>query len=205
MDENSLSPLHFCLSFSYGKAGTKILECSLTDVAFLWEGPLPRFTYRMILATALVAVVGLSAAPPATAQPMSGQHASNRNIWRVRHQLERDINQLQHDDRDYGGHRVAAIERFNVAHNELLQAEEFEHRHPVTLGSGVSPNGPIDRGQRGSNRNIWIVHRSVDRLIVALQHDASDYGGHKAAAMQAMQDGRAQLVAAEGFARAHGY
>jgi hypothetical protein len=162
------------------------------------------FTRRTILAGAVIAALGLGAVPPAFAQSMSNQHVSNGNIWHVRHRLEADIDQLKNDDRDYGGHRVKAIERLNAAHNELLQAEESEHHRPVAPGSGVGPNGPVERGQGGSNKNIWYVRRNVEHLIAQLQNDERDYGGHRVIAIQDMQGGRMELLAAERFARAHG-
>lgn len=71
-------------------------------------------------------------APGTTARPawMRGEGRSNYNIHRVRMRLERVIDQLQHDQRDYGGHRVAAINYLQQGRNELLQAEQYDKAHP---------------------------------------------------------------------------
>lgn len=52
------------------------------------------------------------------------QQASNSNLARVRHSIERMIDQLQRDNHDYGGHRVAAITDLQRARAELEQARD---------------------------------------------------------------------------------
>jgi len=63
---------------------------------------------------------------PASAQT---QWQSNSNIWRVRHRLDDLLAQLNNDDRDYGGHRVAAINDLQQGRMELLRAERFARDH----------------------------------------------------------------------------
>jgi hypothetical protein len=62
----------------------------------------------------------------------------------------------------------------------------------------------VERGQGASNKNIWNVRRNVEHLIAQLQNDEHDYGGHRVIAIQDMQGGRMELLAAERFARQHG-
>jgi hypothetical protein len=65
----------------------------------------------------------------ALAQYVRPDRASDRNLWVVRAQIEREIDQLNRDDREYGGHRVAAIRDLQAARNELLQAEQYDRSH----------------------------------------------------------------------------
>jgi hypothetical protein len=51
---------------------------------------------------------------------------SNRNIREIRKHLEHVIDELQHDQHDYAGHRVKALDLLNQARNELLLAEQAD-------------------------------------------------------------------------------
>jgi hypothetical protein len=61
---------------------------------------------------------------------LRGERGSVRNIRTVRVRLERLIDNLQHDRRDYGGHREQAIDLMTQARNQLLQAEAYDRTHP---------------------------------------------------------------------------
>jgi len=61
---------------------------------------------------------------------LRGERGSARNIFRVRHRLERLIDELQNDQRDYGGHRVQAIQFMQQARQQLLLAEQYDLQHP---------------------------------------------------------------------------
>ena len=63
--------------------------------------------------------------------------------------------------------------------------------------------GERDQGQ--SDRNIWIVRNAIEHQIHELMNDASDYGGHKAAALTSLRNARTDLLRGERFARQHGY
>jgi len=54
---------------------------------------------------------------------------SNRNIRQVRKRLEHVIDELQHDQHDYAGHRVKALDLLNQARQELLLAEQSDTGH----------------------------------------------------------------------------
>lgn len=69
----------------------------------------------------------------------------------------------------------------------------------------IAQNAPFERSQRGSNVNMDVVRRRLDRAIAQLRHDDRDYGGHRIAAINALQAARAQIGAAEEYARTHGY
>ncbi len=87
--------------------------------------------FKAILATALIsATVGAMGAGIANAQAYErGQHPSNRNMWWVDGQVRALINQLNHDDHDYGGHRVAAINDLEAARSQIVAAEQFARQH----------------------------------------------------------------------------
>ena len=44
--------------------------------------------------------------------------------------LERAIDELQHDQRDYGGYRVKAIEALRQAREDLMEALKWDKSHP---------------------------------------------------------------------------
>jgi hypothetical protein len=137
--------------------------------------------------------------------------SSNKNLWHVHRRLDGAISQLQHDERDYGGHRAAAVDDLVAARGDLVAAEQYavnvDHDDPSCFqASGpTGGTGGGTRGQGGSNYNIANVGRWVGRLTEQLQNDQRDYGGHRAAAVAQLQKAQAELNAAEQYAAAHGY
>jgi hypothetical protein len=119
---------------------------------------------------------------------------------------------LQQDQRDYGGHRVTALNDLQAARTQIIAAEQYavqvNHEDPACFQTHGS-NGAADvsgvRGQGGSNGNIWHVTHWVDGMIGQLQKDGNDYGGHRVAAINSMQTARTELTAAEQYAKSHGY
>ena len=61
---------------------------------------------------------------------LRGERGSNHNIHWVRRRVETLIDELQRDQRDYGGHREQAIDLMQQARNQLLQAEQWDASHP---------------------------------------------------------------------------
>ena len=117
------------------------------------------------------------------------------------------IDQLQHDQRDYGGHRVNAINDLQNARNEIVAAEQYainvDHDNGRCYRAG-GPTGGSDanwglRGQGGSNRNLLGVRRWVENMIDQLQRDQRDYGGHRVNAINDMQAARNELIAGERY------
>ncbi len=75
----------------------------------------------------------------------------------------------------------------------------------MALTPAPSPNpAPQVRGQMGSNRNLAQIEQRLNNIIDQLAHDQSDYGGHKAKAMQMLRAAQEQLNKAEHYAAAHG-
>lgn len=69
--------------------------------------------------------------PTSPAQhPTRGEVGSARNIKHVRQRLGSLIEQLQHDQRDYGGYRVKAIAAMQQARADLDQALQWDATHP---------------------------------------------------------------------------
>ena len=60
------------------------------------------------------------------------ENNSARNIRRVRHHLEHVIDELQHDQNDYNGHRAQAMTLLQQAREQLLEAEQYDSAHPST-------------------------------------------------------------------------
>ncbi|GAC1416736.1 MAG: hypothetical protein NVSMB5_06990 [Candidatus Velthaea sp.] len=67
---------------------------------------------------------------PMIRQPHRGEFRSAANLANVRRRLERLIDQLQHDQRDYGGHRLQAIQNLQAARAQLDAALQFDTTHP---------------------------------------------------------------------------
>jgi hypothetical protein len=149
--------------------------------------------FRKVGTAALVLFLSASAVAQAR-----NDCASNSNIAYVHRRLDGAIDQLQHDQRDYSGHRVAAINDLQNARNELVAAEQSD---PGCDRAG-GPTGGSDanwglRGQGGSNRDVSYVRRWVEKLIDQLQRDNHDYNGYRARAIGDMRQARNQLLAAE--------
>lgn len=60
------------------------------------------------------------------------------------------------------------------------------------------------RGDRGSDQNIRREYRRLEQVIDGLQRDQRDYGGHRAQAIEALQQARRQLDEALEYDRTHG-
>ena len=56
---------------------------------------------------------------------------SNKNIREIRKHLDKVIDELQHDQHDYAGHRVKALDLLNQARQELLAAEQSAQSTPA--------------------------------------------------------------------------
>ncbi len=67
---------------------------------------------------------------PPTQPPTRGEVGSARNLKKAEYMLERLIDQLQHDQRDYGGYRVKAIAALQQARADLDQALQWDASHP---------------------------------------------------------------------------
>lgn len=168
------------------------------------------FAFIFTIAGALCATI--PAAYPLQADAARPDCISNQNIAEVHRHLSGAISQLNHDDRDYGGHRVAAVNDLIAAQGQLDAARAYAVNHDrenpscfQAYGPSGGDGNPTLRQQPASNRNLLIVRRRLEAMIDQLQRDQHDYDGHRVAAIGAMQTARNELVVAETFARQHGY
>lgn len=156
--------------------------------------------------SALALVAGLVMGAPAQART---DCASNGNLAQVHRRLDGAIDQLQHDQRDYGGHRIDAINDLQNARAQLVEAEQWalnndRENRACTRAYGPTGGSDVNWGRRGdvrSDRDVRYVSAWIGRMIDQLQRDQHDYDGHRVAAINAMQAARAQLAAAERYDR----
>jgi membrane protein implicated in regulation of membrane protease activity len=84
----------------------------------------------------------------------------------------------------------------------LLSLSMFGAGAAYTAGAQAQTIAAL-RGERGSAVNVMRVRGRLETLIDELQRDRHDYGGHRVAAIDAMQQARGQLDEALEFDRAH--
>lgn len=81
------------------------------------------------LAATMTAGAAFAATPTPGPLPTRGDHRSDHNLRRVYRHLERMIDQLQHDQHDYCGHRVAAIGHLQAARTEVEAGLKCDQTH----------------------------------------------------------------------------
>jgi hypothetical protein len=152
--------------------------------------------------------------------PTSGQYNSNVSVGRIDNRLGRVIRSLERDGRDYGGHRINAINDLRNARNELNAAKAFAAAHGYGNGNGngtgnngyprpvTVPHPPVyggnaRRGEAGSNYSVGLVRRHLGTMIGHLQQDSRDYGGHRVAAINWMQQASNELSLAQQWEQTH--
>jgi len=95
---------------------------------------------RLIVLSAALAGTALSTVASAQQQPqynptmqqqqhLRGNRGSDQNLRREYRKLEQVIDGLQRDQRDYGGHRVQAIQDLQQARQQLEDALEYDRTH----------------------------------------------------------------------------
>ena len=120
--------------------------------------------------------------------------ASDSNIRYTRGYIARGITMLQQDQRDYGGHRAAAVEAMQAADNDLvlaLRADHADETIPAVQSLSALP-GDL-RNQHASNQNIAYARAYVEHAIDMLKNDQHDYNGYRAKAVQQLVIARVQL------------
>lgn len=82
-------------------------------------------------AAALIAFasIGFLTARGSADESIRPSAASDVNLRRIERSLERDIDMMQHDRHDYGGHRVDAIKELQAARGEIAAAERYDRTH----------------------------------------------------------------------------
>jgi len=154
------------------------------------------------LTISLLFALILSALIPSLSLAASGPQ-SDANLRWASFRLERDIDTLQRDNRDYDGHRAQAVEDIQDGRNQLAAALSYDRRHDYyPTAVAVAPDVEAYPGNR-SDANLTYVRHDVEQVIDVLQRDNTDYGGHRVDAIGFMQQGRQQLDEALRADRGH--
>ena len=149
------------------------------------------------ISLACAGIIAMALNLPLSASAAAPGPQSDQNLRWARNHVELDIDMLQRDNTDYGGHRVKAIEDFQNARNQISVALAYDkNRGDYSAVTGLNQASAAMRGQCASDVNLNQVRRDVERVIDQLQRDNTDYGGHRVDAIRLMQQGRQQLVEA---------
>lgn len=88
------------------------------------------FATLALAATMLAALPAVALTPAPGPNPqMRGQMGSNQNIAQIERRLNHMMNQLAHDQQDYGGHKAKAIKLLQQAQEQLNKAEQYAAAH----------------------------------------------------------------------------
>ena len=120
------------------------------------------------------------------------QRQSNRNLEAVSRHVERAIDALERDSTDYGGFKEKAVDRLQAARAELDAA--IDYRNKVVNGGN---------GQVVSDQNLQFVNGNIEAAIDRLSGDRHDYGGHRATAIDDLQQARGDIQSALAYDRSH--
>ena len=87
--------------------------------------------WKTALAALVFAATSFAAGAAFTASAQARtEWGSGANLAAVRNHLGALIGQLQGDNRDYGGHRAAAVNDMEQAQAQLTQALRYDRVHP---------------------------------------------------------------------------
>lgn len=155
--------------------------------------------YRVKAVTSLSAARDQLTAALAFVHDNSGG-GSDDNLRYSRLYLDRSVDMLQHDDRDYAGHRAAAVTDIQRAQADLASALEHDanrDRDQVLPARAMAGDEELDsfyaRRQFSSDQNLSYVSRYVERAIDMLQKDQHDYAGFRAKAVSDLVAARQEL------------
>jgi len=118
------------------------------------------------------------------------QGGSNESLTDVRQHIQTAIDALNSDGRDVGGFKARAIDKLQQARTQIDDALQFVQRPGVRNGGS---------GQQVSDANLRFVDEHVRTAIGRLEQDRNDYGGHRAAAINDLQQARGFISSALGF------
>jgi len=149
---------------------------------------------------ALASSVHAQAAPSILRVIAVTDRRSDSNLRWARERVENNIDMLQQDRHDYGGHRVRAIALFEQARQQLNLGLAYDNgREDVAPPPGFyrpAEATVTERGERSSDANLAAVRRNIEGVMDVLQRDNHDYGGHRVTALRLLDEGRDQLNAA---------
>jgi len=166
---------------------------------------------------AMVASMAAAASAQAAPQPYNPnvpppngefRQQSAADVAMMSERIGHMIAHLQADARDYGGHRVNAIHILENAQGELNAAAQFAAAHGYVIQTPpVGRRNPyaVRRPPVTSDTQIQRAQANLQHMIARLQRDSHDFGGHRVAAVNLMQEADGALNAAIQFAAAHAY
>lgn len=144
-------------------------------------------------------------AGPAAA--LAGQNWSDENLAYTRGFIAQSIDMLQHDARDYGGHRAAAVNDLGSVQADLNAALRYDGNHDRFADRRIivpSQTQSWQRGQGASNQNIEAVDAYLQSAANALEQDQHDYDGFRVKAIAGIEAARAQLRQAIAYSNQNG-
>ena len=151
----------------------------------------------------LVAALALCMSLPFASSAAVPGPASDANLRWARARVERDIDMLQRDNRDYDGHRERAIDDLQATRRQLLLALGYDANHDYMAQNIVRTLDVRNENGCGSDANLRYVRHDIENVIDALQRDNTDYGGHRVDAIGDAQAARQQILDALAFDATH--
>jgi hypothetical protein len=158
---------------------------------------------------ALAATLFLGTSGPRDAALAQNLAQSNQNLDALANRINEDIASLNGDRTDYGGHRLEAIRFMQIAHNQIAASEQFaaangHAANAMNPGQAVAmaPGGQR-RPQAGSDENIVYTQNDLRGIMSQMNSDSYDYGGHKAKAVNALNNAVTSLEQALQYRRTH--
>ncbi len=135
---------------------------------------------NFLAASAVGVVASLAGAGLATAQNMMpGQAKSNQNLRLAYGVIAGMVDELNQDPSDYGGHRVGAVKSLEEAKIQLFDA--------------LKSRNQVIRGQGSADSSLRYAERATARIIEDLKGQSDDYGGHRVAAIDALNAAEREL------------
>jgi hypothetical protein len=113
-----------------------VTPCGVSIIAIIQQRS--TMNVRLVVLSAALAATALGTvasaqqqfpANPAYNNQLRGGRGSDRNLRTEIRRLEQVIDMLQRDQRDYGGHRVQAIQDLQQARQQLEDALEYDNTH----------------------------------------------------------------------------
>jgi hypothetical protein len=148
---------------------------------------------RQIAIAFTTLLVLCSSMPLTSAAALPGPQSDNSMRW-ARSRVERDLDMLQRDRRDYNGHRAQAVDDLQDARNQLSLGLSYDNGHDRWQSVPNATMATPAYETWGSDANLSYVRRDIEQVIDALQRDDGDYGGHRVDAIARLQQGREQIV-----------
>ncbi len=151
---------------------------------------------RRLFALATLTAVMLGLTTIGQVMAAVGPRQSDNNLRWARYRVEENLDMLQRDRHDYNGYRVRAIADMQAARTQILLGLGYDRNHDWAAARPLAAAASAVGVDNRSDRNLLIVRRNVEHIIDVLQRDNHDYGGHRVAAIAALQRARQDIIVA---------